>query len=410
MREKIINLVFVFFVFALGAISMYFVNSKLLSDNSTTTIKEINKVTENRNITITDNDISEAVANVYDSVVMIKNYQKNKYAGSGSGFVYKTDDKYGYILTNYHVVKDATKLSVLYSNEEEVSAEYLSGDEYLDLAVVRVSKNSVIKVASLGKTSELALGDTVFAVGSPVGEEYYNSITRGIVSGLNRKITVSVQSTNDWFMKAIQIDAAINPGNSGGPLVNGKGEVIGINSMKLVDSSVEGMGFSIMIEDALAYTDLFEKINNPEEIKNLKEIQQAKEAEKQKRLKAELKEHIEKFDIAELAFLAYSNQTITDKDLKAKLRAYLNPKNDLSFVWFDNINDKIKTSQCISVNKKEGVALLKLWEAGKLKHGMTISCYTVLEVRENYIQIGCHKIPVENLKALLNQLKVNKAA
>lgn len=259
MREKIINLFFVFFVFALGAISMYFVDSKLLSDNSTTTIKEINKVTENRNITITDNDISEAVANVYDSVVMIKNYQKNKYAGSGSGFVYKTDDKYGYILTNYHVVKDATKLSVLYSNEEEVSAEYLSGDEYLDLAVVRVSKNSVIKVASLGKTSELALGDTVFAVGSPVGEEYYNSITRGIVSGLNRKITVSVQSTNDWVMKAIQIDAAINPGNSGGPLVNGKGEVIGINSMKLVDSSVEGMGFSIMIEDALAYTDLFEK-------------------------------------------------------------------------------------------------------------------------------------------------------
>lgn len=158
------------------------------------------------------------------------------------------------------------------------------------------------------------------------------------------------------------------------------------------------------------YTDLFEKINNPEEIKNLKEIQQAREAEKQKRLKAELKEHIEKFDIAELAFLAYSNQTITDKDLKAKLRAYLNPRNDLSFVWFDNINDKIKTSQCISVNKKEGIALLKLWEAGKLKHGMNISCYTVLEVRENYIQIGCHKIPVENLKALLNQLKVNKAA
>ena len=258
MREKVLNLGFIMFVFLLGAGSMYLINKKLFV-NETTTIKEINKVTENRNITITDNDISEAVSNVYDSVVMIKNYQKNKYAGSGSGFVYKTDDKYGYILTNYHVVEDATKLSVLYSNESEVNAEYLSGDKYLDIAVIRVSKESVIKVAKLGKTSELSLGDSIFAVGSPVGEEYYNTITRGIVSGLNRKITVSVQSNNDWVMKAIQIDAAINPGNSGGPLVNAKGEVIGINSMKLVNSSIEGMGFSIMIEDALAYTDLFEK-------------------------------------------------------------------------------------------------------------------------------------------------------
>lgn len=258
MREKLLNLFFILFVFLLGAGSMYLVNEKLFV-NESTTVKEINNVTENRNITITDTDISEAVENVYDAVVMIKNYQKDTYAGSGSGFVYKTDDKYGYVLTNYHVVEDASKLSVLYSDESEVPAEYLSGDQYLDLAVLKVSKDSVLKVASLGKTSELSLGDTIFAVGSPVGEEYYNTITRGIVSGLNRKITVSVQSSNDWVMKAIQIDAAINPGNSGGPLVNNKGEVIGINSMKLVDSSVEGMGFSIMIEDALAYTDLFEQ-------------------------------------------------------------------------------------------------------------------------------------------------------
>jgi len=258
MREKIINLFFVLFVFSLGVGCTYLVNYKLFV-NESTTIKEINNVTENRNITITDNDISEAVANVYDAVVMIKNYQSNTYAGSGSGFVYKVDDKYGYILTNYHVVEDATKLSVLYSDESQVLAEYLSGDKYLDLAVLKVDKSSVLKVASLGKTSELALGDTIFAVGSPVGEEYYNTITRGIVSGLNRKITVSVESSSDWVMKAIQIDAAINPGNSGGPLVNNKGEVVGINSMKLVDSSVEGMGFSIMIEDALAYTEIFEK-------------------------------------------------------------------------------------------------------------------------------------------------------
>lgn len=158
------------------------------------------------------------------------------------------------------------------------------------------------------------------------------------------------------------------------------------------------------------YRPLYDAINDPEKLKGYKAKQTQREKEKQQRLKKELKQHIERFDISELAYLAYSNQTTVDTDLKTKLRQYLNPKNDLSFVWFDNINDKIKTSQCISVNKKEGVALLKLWEAGKLKHGMTISCYIVLEVRENYIQIGCHKIPVENLKALLNQLKVNKAA
>lgn len=257
MREKFLNLLFILFVFLLGVGCMWVVDEKFLDDEVMTT-EEIQTIIENRDITITDSDISEAVAKVYDAVVMIKNYQKGEYAGSGSGFVYKTDDKYGYILTNYHVVEGASKLSVLYSNESEVDAVALGGDEYLDVAVVRVNKDSVIEVAEMGSSEDLALGDTIFAVGSPVGEEYYNSVTRGIVSGLKRKITVSVNSTDDWVMKAIQVDAAINPGNSGGPLVNSKGQVVGINSMKLVDSSVEGMGFSIMIEDALNYTDLFE--------------------------------------------------------------------------------------------------------------------------------------------------------
>lgn len=256
MREKFLNLFFTLFVFFLGAGCMFFVNKTFFKHEITT--EEIQTIIENRDITITDNDISEAVAKVYNSVVMIKNYQKGEYAGSGSGFVYKTDDKYGYILTNYHVVEDSTSLKVLYTNETIVDATRLGGDEYLDVAVIRVPKSSVLQVAEMGKASDLELGDTVFAVGSPVGEEYYNTVTRGIVSGLDRKITVSVKSNEDWVMKSIQIDAAINPGNSGGPLFSNEGKVIGINSMKLVDSSVEGMGFSIMIEDALNYTDTFE--------------------------------------------------------------------------------------------------------------------------------------------------------
>ena len=258
MREKVINLLFTLLIFLLGVGFMWFVDYKFIDDTKEITTEEIQTIIENRDITISEGDISESVADVYDTVVMIKNFQKGEYAGSGSGFVYKTDDKYGYILTNYHVVNKATKLSVVYTNEKEVDAVALGGDEYLDVAVVRVDKNSIIKVAEMGKASELALGDTIFAIGSPVGEEYYNTVTRGIVSGLNRKITVSVKTTNDWVMKSIQVDAAINPGNSGGPLFNAEGKVVGINSMKLVDSSVEGMGFSIMIEDALAYTDIFE--------------------------------------------------------------------------------------------------------------------------------------------------------
>lgn len=258
MREKLLNLLFTLLIFLIGVGFMWFVDYKFIDDTKEITTEEIQTIIENRDITITESDISEAVAKVYDTVVMIKNFQKGEYVGSGSGFVYKTDDKYGYILTNYHVIADASSLTVLYTNEKEVNAVALGGDEYLDVAVVRVDKSSVIKVAEMGSASSLNVGDTVFAVGSPVGEEYFNTVTRGIVSGLNRKITVSVNSTNDWVMKSIQVDAAINPGNSGGPLFNGEGKVVGINSMKLVDSSVEGMGFSIMIEDAIAYTNIFE--------------------------------------------------------------------------------------------------------------------------------------------------------
>lgn len=253
MRSKAINILFIIVVFALGAGSMYYFSSKYKFDAETGVI-------ENRNVTITDNSgISEAVNKIYNSVVMIKLYKNDTYYGSGSGFVYKVDNKYGYILTNYHVVENAKKVVVHYSDESEIEAKVLGGDKYLDVAVVRVDKNSVLEVAELGSSSDLKLGDTIFAVGSPIGEEYFNTITRGIVSGLDRKITVSVESNSDWVMKAIQVDTAINSGNSGGPLVNSNGQVVGITSMKLVDNSIENMGFCIKIEDAMAYISTFEK-------------------------------------------------------------------------------------------------------------------------------------------------------
>ena len=202
---------------------------------------------------VNNTGISESVEKIYNAVVLVENFKNGKLAGTGSGFVYKKDSKYGYIMTNQHVVEGANKVTLLFTNEKKVEATVLGGDEYLDIAVLRVPVESVIAVAAIGNTEKLKLGEAVFAVGSPVGEEYFNTITSGIVSGMNRKVTVSVKSTSDWIQEVLQVDAAINPGNSGGPLVNFNGEVIGVNSLKLVDSSIESMGFSIKIEDAMKH-------------------------------------------------------------------------------------------------------------------------------------------------------------
>lgn len=211
------------------------------------------------NVKIDNSGISAAVGKVYDSVVMIENYKNKKIQGSGSGFIYKKDKNNGYIMTNQHVVEGSTSLNVRLTSGDVVQAKLLGGDEYLDIAIVTIPIKYVKNVISIGNTKSLKLGDFVFTIGSPVGEEYFNSVTSGIISGLNRHVTVSVKSSNDWLMDVLQVDAAINPGNSGGPLLNSNGEVIGVNSLKLVDSQIEGMGFAIKIEDALAHVSELEK-------------------------------------------------------------------------------------------------------------------------------------------------------
>ncbi|MBR4262302.1 MAG: trypsin-like peptidase domain-containing protein [Bacilli bacterium] len=255
MKDKLWVLLCMIIVFGLGAGTMYFIGNKYLNKPEKTT-KEI---VEKRDVTITDNTgISEAVDKVYNTVVMIKTYRNGRIYGSGSGVIYKIDDKFGYIMTNYHVVDESTSIKVRFYNEEELDGKVMGGDKWLDIAIVRVDKKDYLKKAEIGSSDKLKMGDTVFAVGTPVGEEYYNTITRGIVSGIDRKVTLSVETKEDWVMKAIQVDAAINPGNSGGPLFNASGEVVGINSVKLIDSKIEGMGFSIKIEDAMEYATTFE--------------------------------------------------------------------------------------------------------------------------------------------------------
>ena len=210
-------------------------------------------------VTIDDTGISLSVGKVYDSVVMIENLQGNTLESTGSGFIYKKDDQYGYIMTNQHVVAGASSIVVVLSNNEEVEGKVLGSDPYLDLAVVRVPVNMVYAVATLGNSESTNLGDTIFTVGAPLGYEYRGSVTRGTMSGKNRLVTVDVSTTSDYVMKVLQVDAAVNRGNSGGPLCNINGEVIGVISLKLVDDDIEGMGFAIPIEDALTYVDSLEK-------------------------------------------------------------------------------------------------------------------------------------------------------
>ena len=158
-----------------------------------------------------------------------------------------------------------------------------------------------------------------------------------------------------------------------------------------------------------SYKSLYNAINDPEKLKQLKELQIKREKQQQVKLKRELNKVLNKYDYLTILKNIYTyNNSIFESELKDKLRKYFNPKNDLSFVWFDD--NLVRTSQGIRVDRGEAETLLKLWQHNKLRHGMTISCYTVLEVMENYVKIGCHKIPVENLQALAKELETQKEA
>lgn len=215
-----------------------------------------------KDVTVTDTGIADAVEKVYDSVVTVKNYARNQLYSTGSGFVFKTDDKYGYILTNYHVINGGSEVSVVFTNNKEEKVTVVGYDEYSDIAVLAVDKSLVLATAEIGSSNDMRVGDTTFAVGTPVDSSVYSwSVTRGILSGKDRLV-----QSDDYVMSVLQTDTAINSGNSGGPLCNSNGEVIGITNMKLASSQIEGMGFAIPIEDAVKNAETIisgKKINRP---------------------------------------------------------------------------------------------------------------------------------------------------
>lgn len=246
-NSRLLAYIITFFV---GMIVMYLLIYYVLPINKDNTV--INK--SEKEVTVTDSGIADAVEKLYDSVVVITGISNGQEASGGTGFVYKVDGKKAYILTNNHVINGMDSAKVTFTNGEESDAKIIGGDANSDTAVLSVESNEIAKVANIGSSSEARLGDTVFAIGSPVSTEYSWTVTRGILSGKDRMVQVSLNnnnSTENYALKVIQTDASINSGNSGGPLANANGEVIGITNMKLVSDSIEGIGFAIPIEDAV---------------------------------------------------------------------------------------------------------------------------------------------------------------
>lgn len=270
MKEKIkpiLKIVVVAAIIASFAMNGYILYRVVTNDDDTTI--------SNRNATIKEVDYdvksetTSVVDKVSDSIVGVVVYSnnnagslfgtqtetgENKASGSGSGVVYEQTGKYTYIITNHHVIDGANKVQVVFSNNEYVDAEVVGSDEYSDVAILRCQPSFDVNVIDIGDSSLLDKGETVLAIGSPLGIEYSGTVTQGIVSGTDRTVSVDLNSdgVEDWDMNVIQTDAAINPGNSGGALVNMKGELVGITNMKFSDETVEGMGFAIPINDVVS--------------------------------------------------------------------------------------------------------------------------------------------------------------
>ena len=208
-------------------------------------------------------DVDTAVTGAYDiaadAVVGITNIQEASIfstsgeAGTGSGVVYKKDNGKAFIVTNHHVIDGASTIEVTLADGTKQNAKLLGSDVWTDLAVLEVEATDISTIAEFGDSDALKPGEPIMAIGNPLGLQFSGSVTKGIISGLERTIEIDVNNDGivDWNAEVIQTDAAINPGNSGGALVNILGQVVGINSMKIAEQSVEGIGLAIPINAVL---------------------------------------------------------------------------------------------------------------------------------------------------------------
>ncbi|MEH7417643.1 trypsin-like peptidase domain-containing protein [Neobacillus drentensis] len=237
---------------------------------TTATNKTVQPVTA-QPTSVSTNSVADTVEQLSKAIVGIVNYQQQQQqttdiwgnsnssdsnsntsesveSGSGSGVIFQKNNNTAYIVTNNHVVEGASKLEISLYDGQKTTAEVVGTDALTDLAVLKIDAKYVTTTANFGDSSKLRPGDQVYAIGNPLGVDLSRTVTQGIVSATNRTISVST-SAGDWDTTVIQTDAAINPGNSGGALINTQGQVIGINSLKISETGVEGLGFAIPSND-----------------------------------------------------------------------------------------------------------------------------------------------------------------
>lgn len=280
----------VFAAFALGATSVF--GAQAVTGTGSALKSSVTATKEDKdNQQLTVNAISKAK----DAVVSVVNYQTNsnnldsilggnsknksnnnsnsnnsnsgdlKTASTGSGVIYKKTGNTAYVVTNNHVVKGAKKLAVILSDGTNVNAELVGTDVWTDLAVLKINGDNVTTTMDFANSDDIAVGETAFAIGSPLDLSFSNTVTKGIVSAVNRQIPMDVDGdgTVDWNQTVIQTDAAINPGNSGGALINNEGKLIGINESKIAKAtsnvSAEGIGFGIPSNEVKLITEQLEK-------------------------------------------------------------------------------------------------------------------------------------------------------
>ena len=236
---------------AIGASGVYyaFKNSipvSTLENNSNTQVNPPAFKVEDGALTVPQvvEKVTPAVVGVSTkSLVRDQFFNVKEQEGLGSGFIINED---GYVVTNYHVINGAQEVKVIFSDGKEVNAKVVNYDAERDIAVIKITDNVKMPgIAQLGDSSIVKAGEEVIAIGNPLGKEFSSTVTKGIISSPNRKM----KTENGNVLDYIQTDAAINPGNSGGPLINSKGEVIGINTAKKVGEDIEGIGFAIPINE-----------------------------------------------------------------------------------------------------------------------------------------------------------------
>lgn len=228
--------------------------------NSNTTTKAVDKVKDAVVSVITYSESSsDAVFENSNS-----NNENEQIASEGSGVIYKKDKEHAYLVTNTHVISGAKKVDIRLADGTKVPGEIVGSDTYSDISVIKISAENVKNIAEFGDSGKLTVGETAISIGSPLGTDYANTVTQGIVSSLSRNVSSKSEDGQTIATQAIQTDAAINPGNSGGPLINIQGQVIGINSSKIANTNngstaIEGMGFAIPSNDVVNIIEQLEK-------------------------------------------------------------------------------------------------------------------------------------------------------